>query len=306
MTYGWEILNQGIESKPLRVLQWNTLADGLDVTGEFQIKDPDEILPWKVRAPRIVGRIQAWSPDILCMQEVNHPELMQDPAFESQYTGEWMEKPKSPCIPLGYPPDGCAIFWRDRLFESVSVHRITYVQPDLEKPWNQVALVVVLRGLHPELRGHLWVVATTHLKAKDGVTNAARRTVQSAQLLAKVDEIVSNLDSPTATIVCGDFNSPPEESCARGWKSCARDWESAGYRSVYPIGGERCWTTWKVRDTGEVRRQIDYMFVRGPVKVLSRLLAPVGAEATPLPTESLPSDHLPLCAELEWDSRAGR
>ncbi len=317
MTYGWETLDQRIQPIPLkpipiRVLQWNTLADGLDVTGEFQIKNRDKILPWKVRAPQIVKRIQAWSPDILCMQEVNHPELMQDPAFEGEYTGEWMEKGDSPCISLEYPPDGCAIFWRDRLFECVATHRIAYKNPETGKPWNQVALIVVLQGRRPELRENYWVVATTHLKAKDGATNVAKRAAQSTQLMAAVDKIafelivsemivsefvISVLDGPVSTIVCGDFNSPPEESCAR-------EWEAAGYRSVYPIGGERCWTTWKVRDSGEVHRQIDYMFVRGPIKVLSRLLAPVGAEATPLPTKDLPSDHLPLCAELEWDLRA--
>ncbi len=298
MTHGWEKLRQGIEPIPLRVLQWNTLADGLDVTGKFVVPNPDAVLPWEVRGPRIVARVHGWSPDIVCMQEANHPNLMMHDTFdggcdgEREYTGEWVEKRDSPCIPLGYHSDGCVIYWRTRLFTPVATHRIAYKHPETGALWNQVALVVVLQ----DERKRYWVVATTHLKAKSGAANAAKRASQSAQLLAAVDTIVSKLDGPAATVVCGDFNSPPNEGCAR-------EWGRAGYRSVYPVGGERCWTTWKVREgVGEVCRQIDYMLVRGPVAVLSRLLPPTGAEATPLPTKDLPSDHLPLCAELEWSS----
>jgi nocturnin len=67
-------------------------------------------------------------------------------------------------------------------------------------------------------------------------------------------------------------------------------------------GEEAEWTTWKVRDSGEVRRTIDYLFFGAhtlqPVTILS---PPPSAliDENRLPSWRYPSDHLSLMAHFK-------
>lgn len=58
-------------TNPLKILQWNILADGLAQFGEFT-RVADQHLTWEARAPLILAELQQADADVVCLQEVNH------------------------------------------------------------------------------------------------------------------------------------------------------------------------------------------------------------------------------------------
>jgi mRNA deadenylase 3'-5' endonuclease subunit Ccr4 len=105
-------MDETVSIPPLRVMQWNILADGLAQFGDF-IRAPKEILEWSTRAPKLLNKILEASADIVCLQELNHyddyflPELRQH-----GYLGLFKPKKHSPAMKYGCPPDGSAVFFR--------------------------------------------------------------------------------------------------------------------------------------------------------------------------------------------------
>ena len=65
---------------------------------------------------RLLEVILEHSPDIVCLEEVNHYEDFFRPALEPLgYRGVYCAKPKSPCERFGYPGDGTAVFFQVKL-----------------------------------------------------------------------------------------------------------------------------------------------------------------------------------------------
>jgi CCR4-NOT transcription complex subunit 6 len=52
-----------------RILSWNLLAPMFAPAEKYRYSDPD-CLPWSYRQPRILARLKAWNPDIICLQEM--------------------------------------------------------------------------------------------------------------------------------------------------------------------------------------------------------------------------------------------
>jgi CCR4-NOT transcription complex subunit 6 len=52
-----------------RILSWNTLAPMFAPAEKYKYSDP-ACLPWSYREPRILARLKAWNPDIICLQEM--------------------------------------------------------------------------------------------------------------------------------------------------------------------------------------------------------------------------------------------
>jgi mRNA deadenylase 3'-5' endonuclease subunit Ccr4 len=52
-----------------RILSWNLLAPMFAPAEKYKYSDPD-CLPWSYREPRILDRLKAWNPDIICLQEM--------------------------------------------------------------------------------------------------------------------------------------------------------------------------------------------------------------------------------------------
>ena len=149
----------------VRVLQWNQLSQCLATKCDKLVRCHPSALLWTTRRWRILEELVAQDADIICLQEVDHYDLLERALGSVGYCGKFLAKPDSPCIYMegNTGPDGCAIFYKRAKFSLVGwVWRVLEV-------WrvesNQVVLCATLR--HTLLNRELCVV-TTHLKARKG------------------------------------------------------------------------------------------------------------------------------------------
>ena len=84
----------------LRVLSWNTLADGLAQLGRFS-RCPEGALAWPARRRLVLREIERSRADIACLQEVNRPGDLEPPLRDAGYDGAFWAKPVSPAARLG-------------------------------------------------------------------------------------------------------------------------------------------------------------------------------------------------------------
>lgn len=99
-------------------------------------------------------------------------------------------------------------------------------------------------------------------------------------------------------ILSGDFNAEPSEPIY----STILSHDLLQLRSAYcGTSGEPPYTTWKVREEGEIKHTIDYIFCsRNRFQVDSILEFPTGNEIGEgrIPSFSYPSDHFSLVCDL--------
>ena len=243
-------------------------------------------LDWSCRRWRLLEELVRHSPDILCLQEVDHFPLLERALASLGYSGHFVAKPDSPCIylPNNSGPDGCSVFYRAEQWQVVGevrsrVLEVWHVQS------NQVVLAVNLRHRGT---GREVCVATTHLKARSGALLATLRHEQGKDLLDWLETV--RQDRPL--VLTGDFNAEPSEPVIR---AVTEQLESA-YKT-----DDTEYTTWKVREQGgEQKNTLDYIFHSKGVEVTATLDMPteeqVGAER--LPSLAFPSDHLSLVADF--------
>ncbi|GBG76850.1 hypothetical protein CBR_g23065 [Chara braunii] len=204
-----------VQSPPppvVRVLQWNTLADGLAQTGDF-VKAPLAALEWAGRAPLLLGEILRADADFICLQEVNHFHDFFAPKLKDRsdaYAGFFHPKMASPARRFGFDCDGCAMFYRCRRFRCLEERAMNYVDSSTARCLNQGLQLCVFEE---RSSGHRLIVANTHLKA--GEEYETLRVSQAEQMLRALEQIAGRYpDAPV--VICGDFNAPPESQvCAR-------------------------------------------------------------------------------------------
>lgn len=251
----------------LRVLTWNVLAPEYSAPGIGEHDFYEWVrpwVPWPVRAPRIVERIQQMAPDIACLQEVS-PEPWEElgAALGPTLAGERLGKR------LPRQRDGVATLVRSEHVEVLHSHALSF-----HDGTGFVCLVQHLRVGDREV-----VVANGHLKwSKD-------TTTQPAQLR----EVFDALDAmpPAPRIICGDLNFDPREH--EIWTELAE----RGFACAYP---ERS-PTWSANNTALRLDEILY----GPEFAVESIepLRVIDA-SVPLPDAVEPSDHLPMFATLRF------
>ena len=208
----------------------------------------------------------------------------------------FVPKPDSPCIYLdsNNGPDGCAIFFKNDKFELLSeasrVLEVWKVQS------NQVVLSVNLRVRQS---GKEICVATTHLKARSGALLSTLRNEQGKDIL----DWLEAFHEERPIIISGDFNAEPSEPIL---KTMMQN-EKTPLHSAYKIAenekeDELQYTTWKIRETGEQKHILDYIFHSPQLETVSTLDMPteeqIGEDR--LPSLQFASDHLSLVAELRF------
>ena len=245
---------------------------------------PGSALEWGTRRWRLLEELVRHRPSIICLQEVDHFPMVERALASLGYTGHFTPKPDSPCIylPSNSGPDGCAVFYRSDEWEVVGeVH--TRVLEVWHVQSNQVAVAVNLRSRRS---GKEVCVATTHLKARSGALLATLRHEQGKDLLAWLATI--KLHRPL--ILTGDFNADTTEPVVRA----VTEELASAYPDTTPF------TTWKVRESGEQKSTLDYIFHSKGLEVEATLDMPteeqVGVDR--LPSEAFPSDHLSLVADF--------
>ena len=70
----------------------------------------------------MIQEILRYSPDVICLQEVDHPRLLLRALKSVGYSGQFVQKPDSPCIYMkeSNGPDGCAIFFKESKFDKIT------------------------------------------------------------------------------------------------------------------------------------------------------------------------------------------
>jgi len=293
-------LDEDEDEHTIRIFQWNSLAQTLGSKNDKFVRGNPFALDWRNRRWKIIEEIIRYDPDIIFLQEVDHHKLIQKALCSIKYSGRFLAKPDSPCIHLesNNGPDGCAIYFKKRKFEKIrKTSRVL-------KVWgarsNQVVLSMILR--HRD-SGEEICVATTHLKAKLGNLQASFRNEQSRDILCWLDAIRGE----RPVIITGDFNGEPNEP----FYSTLTDNETTPLVSAYKLKDENAnsknqkdcleYTTWKIRETGEQKHILDYIFHSPELQTVSTLDMPteeqVGIDR--LPSLQFASDHLSLVADIK-------
>jgi len=289
--------NHASDDTTTRIFQWNLLSQSIGTQTDKFVRCDPAALDWNIRRWRILEEIIQYTPDIITLQEVDHFKLIKKALNSIGYHGRFTPKPDSPCIYLesNNGPDGCAIFYNKRKFELIS--KSSKVLDVWGVASNQVVLSLNLK--HKETEKEV-CVATTHLKARSGALLATLRNEQVKDILEWLNATCE--DRPI--ILSGDFNAEPSEPL---YKTVTEN-SKTPLQSAYTIKVDELdeeenldYTTWKIRETGEQKHVLDYIFHSPQLQTVSTLEMPteeqIGEDR--LPSVQFASDHLSLVVDIK-------
>jgi endonuclease/exonuclease/phosphatase family metal-dependent hydrolase len=248
---------------------------------------------WNHRRPLLVEEMSALDPDIICLQDVDHINDINDALSPLGYESWFVRDPSAIAKTEGQHVfrAGPAVFWKkDRaelqMWESVPL--------SMEEG---TALVTRLNVGDVPL-----IVVSTRLKPGCNATQEGRRWSQVTDLvvrLSREDETIAvifagNLESHYEEIDGGESDVPFDPKVVPAMRF-------AGFRSAYePFPS---YTTWAGRTNRDFKATVDYIFMKGPIAVRRFWDVPAESHVADyperLPNDNTPSDHLPLCADLE-------
>ncbi|GAX73472.1 hypothetical protein CEUSTIGMA_g924.t1 [Chlamydomonas eustigma] len=119
-----------------RIMSYNILAESyaLSYAPSLYPATPVGCLPWTLRLPLLLGEVDHWKPDVVCMQEVDVFDQLQVPMRRLGYVGVNVAR-------TGDRSDGCATFWLQQRFRAVDVLPVQMNEYGLK---DNVALLVML------------------------------------------------------------------------------------------------------------------------------------------------------------------
>lgn len=94
-------------------------------------------MDWNWRKGRILLELGLWSPDIICLQEVDRFQELQEELKQRGYGGICKKR-------TGTATDGCAIFWRTSRFELLHEEGIEYSKLGLRDNVAQICVLEIL------------------------------------------------------------------------------------------------------------------------------------------------------------------
>lgn len=248
----------------LRLVSYNILADSY-VRRSWYPRCTDEALDPVRRRAALCEHVAQLGAAVLCMQEVEGRalEALADRLSPAGYRHLYLPKGES-------KPDGCATFYRTDRVELVGQNRHHYGDGS-----GHVALIANLI-----FEGRELAVANTHVRWSPPTTPLSESFGHR-----QLGELASSI-AGDAWVVCGDFNMKPEAPAL----DLLRD---RGLFDVYESApAHTC------NPNGEAKR-IDFVFA-GRALVADPLPVPAIDDRTPLPSDSEPSDHLAIGADLRW------
>ena len=309
----------------IRVLQFNiladSLADGAENSGQalpaahlcetgaagchyhFQAESPCHTfrtsklnLDWEYRKPQILEILRQANADLICLQEVDCfgdlKAALQSCGFQGSFCKKSWRKIK----------DGSAVFWRQKLLTLVDRMALQVLPGSA-----MTALFLRLATCD----GKHVVVCATHLKAGFSVEMEEHRLAQALALQKHLQKFVGDTDD-TPIILAADLNAhhSPYALCTAAMcndpqavvePKAIRAFLDGGFQSAYPkFPSFTAWSGWLDRD---VKANLDYILLKGPVHTLGVLEGPdeqaVSHCAELLPNEHWPSDHIHLLADVE-------
>lgn len=144
---------------------------------------------------------------------------------------------------------------------------------------------------------------TTHLKARNGALLSTLRNEQGKDLL----EFIKSHCGTNPVIVCGDFNAEPTEPVYSTMLNHKFLGLSSAYASINASGEEPLYTTWKVREEGEICHTIDYIFyTKNDFNIDAVLKFPTGEDIGEgrVPSFKYPSDHFSLVCDFHFKNHS--
>ncbi|KAI9137825.1 Endonuclease/exonuclease/phosphatase [Paraphysoderma sedebokerense] len=197
---------------------------------------PSWALSWETRRENVKSEIIAFSPDIICLQEVEmcqyddyfKPRMMEEGGYDSVFwpksrartMTEWERK----------SVDGCATFFRTSRYTLIEKHLIEFNQIALRRPdfhksedvYNRLMTkdnIAVVTLLENKETGTRMLVANCHIHWDPTYRDV--KLVQVAMLMEELEKLAleySPSDSDVnytgpirlPTLICGDFNSTPD------------------------------------------------------------------------------------------------
>ncbi|TVU34575.1 hypothetical protein EJB05_16411, partial [Eragrostis curvula] len=209
----WQLTKQKPphQAERFTVVSYNILADYLAQEHRFLYERiPPCFLDWNWRKNKLVFEFGLWSPDILCLQEVDKFTDLEQELARKGYNGIWKMR-------TGNAVDGCAIFWKTTRFQLRHVEDIEFNKLGLR---DNVAQICVLESVVPRNaptdstaspsdpeQAKQVVVCNTHV-----LYNPKRGDIKLGQVRTLLDTAynVSKMWNNAPVIVCGDFNSTPK------------------------------------------------------------------------------------------------
>ncbi|KAJ4749536.1 DNAse I-like superfamily protein [Rhynchospora pubera] len=190
-----------------RLLSYNILADYLAVQhSKLYSHVPLHMLSWQWRMNKLLFEFQLWSPDVLCLQEVDRFPDLQTELESKGYNGIWK-------IRTGNASDGCAIFWRTNRFQLLHHGYIEFRQIELK---DNVAQICVLESIiektlendSPSTKSSSSRVVVCNIHV---LFNPKRGDIKLGQVRTLIDQAltVSKSWGDAPVVLCGDFNSTP-------------------------------------------------------------------------------------------------
>ena len=266
--------------------------------------------------------------DVICLEEVDHfRDFFQPELSQRGFEGVYKAKSSSPCVDMqpNNGPDGSAVFFRTSKFHFVEKKEVVLKDPDGHDS-SQIAILVKLEPKlamdaplqkrqklegdgEPESSSETscpkskqteprptFCVAVTHLKAKTG--HDEYRLAQGKHLQLELSSFAQDLP----VIICGDFNAQPTELVYQYFSSKGELQLESAYATARK-GKEPAFTSWKFRPGKQSKYTIDYIwYSRGCLQVKGVWSTPTEEDIgeTALPCLSYPSDHLAICASLQF------
>ncbi|KAL9260324.1 Carbon catabolite repressor protein 4 homolog 6-like protein [Drosera capensis] len=195
----------------ISVLSYNILADYLanEHRNKLYYHIPRRFLDWEWRKGNIVFELGLWSPDVMCFQEVDRFDDLEDALKPRGYAGIWKMR-------TGVPTDGCAIFWRATKFKLIHEECIEFNRLGLRDNVAQICVLesVIQDGTKCQSNTPRSSSAQTRVIICNihVLYNPKRGEIKLGQVRALLDRAyaVSKDWSDAPVVLCGDFNCTPQ------------------------------------------------------------------------------------------------
>jgi len=254
----------------IRVTSYNILANSYATKGLYPTVPP-ALLDWQHRRPAIVARIDAMTPDVACLQEVeaaHWPDLYAS-FVRRGWDGIFAQKGRSRV-------DGCALLYRTAVASLLQTKAVYF--NDGTEPSGHLALW----GDFATAIGSVRIV-TTHLRWQSATADARAHIGyrQATELLTRL----AATEPALATVVCGDFNASPRHPLVQRFSD-------DGFHDVSVANPQ-----FTCAPNGRPAR-IDYIFVSRELRAVAERLSTLPDDGI-MPNLDEPSDHLPITARIE-------
>ncbi|GLT80505.1 hypothetical protein SLA2020_519420 [Shorea laevis] len=198
-------------SERFTVLSYNILADYLATSHrpKLYFHIPRYMLDWGWRKRSLIFELGLWSTDIMCFQEVDRFQDLEEELKIRGYNGIWKMR-------TGNAIDGCAIFWRSSRFKLLYDESIEFNKFDLRDNVAQICVLELLNQndaantaspLRSSTDSYKAVICNIHV-----LFNPKRGEIKLGQVRRLLDRAhaVSRMWNNAPVVLCGDFNCTPK------------------------------------------------------------------------------------------------